>query len=132
MRLPLPPALGELETAALCALWDSAEPLSVREVLERVKRRPGLAYTTVLTVLDRLHDKRLVAREKHGKAFVYWPRVSRQGWLGGRAAHVLTEARGPVDREVLLAFLDSAQSADPELLDRLSALIEERRREREK
>jgi predicted transcriptional regulator len=132
MRLPIPSALGELETAVLSALWDSAETLTVRDVLERVKRRPGLAYTTVLTVLDRLHDKGMVAREKHGKAFVYWPRVSRHGWLGGRAAHVLTETHGPVDREVLLAFLDSAQSADPELLDRLSALIDERRKRRAK
>jgi predicted transcriptional regulator len=102
--------------------------LSVRDVLARLKRRPGLAYTTVLTVLDRLHDKGLVAREKHGKAFVYWPRVSRPAWLGERAARLLTASDVPIQRDVLMAFLDSAQDADPEVLDRISALIEERRK----
>ena len=68
------------------------------------------------------------AREKHGKAFSYWPRVSREMWLGEQAARVLTEADVPADRNVLMAFLDSAEEADPELLDRLSKLIEQRRR----
>ena len=120
--------LGELETAVLSALWDSSATLSVRDVLGLVRRRPALAYTTVLTVLDRLHEKGLVAREKHGKAFLYWPRVSREMWLGEQAARVLTEADVPADRDVLMAFLDSADQADPELLERLSALIESRRR----
>ena len=124
MKPTLPAALGELEAAVLSALWDSPGRMSVREVLDNLARRPGLAYTTVLTVLDRLHDKGMVAREKQGN----WPRVSREGWLGGRAAHVLTESSGPVDRDVLAAFLDSAHRADPQLLDRLSALIDERRK----
>ena len=70
--------LGELEATALAALWSSPSPLSAREVLALVQRRPELAYTTVLTVLDRLHDKELVLREKEGKAFLYRPRVSRE------------------------------------------------------
>lgn len=122
--------LGELEAAVLAALWGSASPLSVRDVLARLPRRPPLAYTTVLTVLDRLHEKDLVAREKEGKAFLYRPRVSREAWLGEQAARVLTEAKEPPNQAVLMAFLDSAERADPALLERLSALIEERRRGR--
>jgi predicted transcriptional regulator len=120
--------LGELETLVLEALWSSRDGLSVREVLELVKRRPPLAYTTILTVLDRLHDKDLVAREKEGKAFRYWARMSREQWLGDQAAEVLTRVRGGRDSAVLMAFLDSAERADPKLVERLSALIAERRK----
>jgi predicted transcriptional regulator len=114
----------------LDALWSSRSPLSVREVLAHIKRRPALAYTTVLTVLDRLHEKEVVDREKQGKAFVYRPRVSREAWLGEQAAQVLTAAKAPPTEAVLLAFLDTAERADPALLDHLSALIAERRRGR--
>jgi predicted transcriptional regulator len=123
-------SLGELEAAALSALWSSTEPLSVRGVLDRIQRRPALAYTTVLTVLDRLYEKGLVAREKQGKAFLYRPRVSREAWLGEQAASVLTGTNEPPNQAVLMAFLDSAERADPALLERLSALIETRRRGR--
>jgi predicted transcriptional regulator len=128
MPLPAPKPLGELETAVLSALWDSPSPLSVREVLGRVKRRPSLAYTTVLTVLDRLYEKQLVDREKDGKAFLYHPRLSREAWLGEQAARTLTAETGPPSSAVLMAFLDSAERADPALVDHLSALIEIRRK----
>jgi predicted transcriptional regulator len=119
--------LGELEAAILMTLWSSSAKLSVREVLGRIKRRPALAYTTVMTVLDRLYSKGLVAREKKGKAFLYWPCMSKESWLGVSAARVLTQADSPPDRAVLMAFLDSAEEADPGLIARLSDLIEQRR-----
>ncbi|WP_437979212.1 BlaI/MecI/CopY family transcriptional regulator [Sorangium sp. So ce295] len=127
MTLPKPKPLGELEEAVLSALWSSASPLSVREVLGRVQRRPALAYTTVLTVLDRLHEKGMVDREKEGKAFLYRPRASKEAWLGEQAARMLTAERGPPSSAVLMAFLDSAERADPALIEHLSSLIELRR-----
>lgn len=119
--------LGELESAILSVLWDGAGKLSVRKVHESLEREQTLAYTTVMTVLDRLFDKGLVARDKDGKAFVYWPVLSREQYLGGRAARMLTELEVPVQRDVLMAFLDSAEHADPDVLDELSALIQARR-----
>ena len=120
--------LGELESAVLAELWNSDQALSVRQVLARVKRKPALAYTTVLTVLDRLHDKGLVRREKEGKAFLYQPRVSREDWLGEQAARVLTRGDRPPTRALLMAFLDSAERADPALVEQLSSLIAARRK----
>lgn len=120
--------LGELESAILGALWDAGEKLSVRDVQGRIGREAVPAYTTVMTVLDRLHDKGLVAREKDGKAFAYWPLLTREAYLGEQAARMLTELDVPVQRNVLMAFLDSAEHADPAVLDELSALIKARRR----
>lgn len=125
-------SLGELQALVLSALWESAPPLSVRDVLSRMKRKPPLAYTTVLTVLTRLHEQNVVTRQKRGKAFFYQPQVSREQWMGERAAHELAAAGGPPDQAVLAAFLDSAERTDPALLERLSALIAARRRARSK
>ena len=121
-------SLGELEIAVLATLWDSTAPLSVREVQQQL-RRPELAYTTVLTVLDRLHEKKLVTRERDGRAFLYQAGMSREAWQGEHAARVLTGERTPPNRAVLMAFLDSAERADPELIERLSALIAARRKQ---
>jgi len=119
--------LGDLEMAVLSVLWNSTTPLSVREVLTLVKRQPALAYTTVQTVLDRLHEKNFALRDERGKAFLYRPRISREEWLGQHAAHVLTEAKGPPNEAVLMAFLDTAERADPVVVEQLSALIAKRR-----
>ena len=112
------------------ALWRSGEALTVRQVQGAIRRKPALAYTTVLTVLDRLFDKGFVEREKDGRAFRYRPRQSEAEWLGERAARVLA-SEADSDRAVLAAFVASADRADPALLDELSELIEcHRRRER--
>lgn len=121
------PTLGDLERAVMSALWKSGEPLSVRQVQARIRRRPALAYTTVLTVLDRLHDKGFVVRQKDGRAFRYRPRQSEAEWLGSRAAQVLASEAGS-DRAVLAAFIASTERADPALLEELSQLIEAHRR----
>ena len=123
-------SLGALQAAALDALWNSEQWLSVRDVRARLGRRRPPAYTTILTVMTRLHDQGVLVREKRGRAFFYTPRVSREQWLGERAARELASGVGPPNQAVLVAFLDSAEQADPALLDRLSDLISERRRGR--
>lgn len=118
-------SLGELEAAVLAALSRGDEPLTVREVQLRVKRAK-LAYTTILTVLDRLFAKGLVARQKEGRAFLYRAVVSPEQWRGQRAAAVLAGRDEPPSRAVLLAFLDSAENASPEVLSELAELLAER------
>ena len=67
--------LGSLEEAAMSVLWQ-AGPLSVREVNEKLSAK-SLAYTTVMTTLDRLYKKGLLGRSKLGFAYVYEPALSR-------------------------------------------------------
>lgn len=120
-------SLGSLETTVLDALSRASEPLSVREVHARLSKME-LAYTTVLTVLDRLHEKRVVRREKRGRAFYYEPVVTPEQWRGQRAATLLAARDAPPSRAVLMAFLDGAERASPEVLNELTALLKERRR----
>ena len=113
---------GLLERRVIEALWAGGE-LTVREVLEELGS--SHAYTTIMTVLDRLHQKRRVRRRKRGQAWAYRAARSREVELGAEITRLL--ATPGVDRDpLLLAFLESAESVDPELLDRLDELIQRR------
>lgn len=98
--------LGELERKVMEVLWtDLGAPVSVRHIEERL---PGYAYTTLLTVLTRLHRKELVRRAKDGRAFLYAAITSREDYT----AELMREALDAVsDRTAVLARF--AQSVSP-------------------
>ncbi|WP_265442855.1 BlaI/MecI/CopY family transcriptional regulator [Flexivirga meconopsidis] len=115
-RRPVP-SLGELESAVMDQLWQLPDDgsLSVREVQERLAGR-DLAYTTVMTVLDRLAKKQLVDRERVGRAWHYRPVASREQ-LTADTLHAGLESLTPDDRRaVLLHFLEDASAEDRDAL----------------
>ena len=69
--------LGELERAIMDVLWDSTEPLTVRQVGLRLINR-DLAHTTVMTVLDRLAKKGFARRQRDGRAWRYQAAANRE------------------------------------------------------
>ncbi len=71
------PVLGELENAVMELLWSHRAPMSVRDVHDALVRQRDLAYTTVMTVLDRLSKKGIANRELDGRAWLYSPARSR-------------------------------------------------------
>src|SRR6516165_8290829 len=72
--------LGELERAIMDVLWESTEPLTVRQVGERLTDRE-LAHTTVMTVLDRLAKKGFARRERDGRAWRYCAAADREAYV---------------------------------------------------
>ncbi len=108
--------LGRLERRVMDALWATAAWMTVREVYEvLVEDRPG-AYTTVLTVLDNLHAKSWVDRERRGRAWVYRPSRSREE-AGAEALREVLEGSGDA-RGVLLHFAREMDEQESELLRR--------------
>jgi predicted transcriptional regulator len=73
---PPPEIPPPLELECLKALWILGEG-NVKDVREVLTQNRNLAYTTVMTVLDRLEKRGRVARRKQGRRFVYTPSVSR-------------------------------------------------------
>lgn len=71
------PILGDLEHAVMDVLWARPAPTPVREVHEDLARGREIAYTTVMTVLDRLAKKGIVTRRLDGRAWLYRPARSR-------------------------------------------------------
>ncbi|OYN89452.1 BlaI/MecI/CopY family transcriptional regulator [Parenemella sanctibonifatiensis] len=104
--------LGDLEHRVMGALWRTSQARSVREVHEELSGEDGekqLAYTTVMTVLDRLAKKDLVMRERDGRAWIYRPAV--------------TQARLIAD-EMYALLVDVDPSERPRILDELRGLID--------
>jgi predicted transcriptional regulator len=69
--------LPELELEVMKILW-SLEDATVGDVQEELEPQRPLAYTTVMTVLDRLTRKHVVTRRKKGRGYVYRPALSRE------------------------------------------------------
>ncbi|MFJ4789943.1 BlaI/MecI/CopY family transcriptional regulator [Streptomyces sp. NPDC088794] len=108
-------ARGELEGGVLAALWAAHEPLTARQVQERL---PGdLAYTTVLTILSRLHDKGMLVRHPAGRGYAYTP-VRDEASDTAVRMHSLLE-RGSDREAVLTRFVNELSAADEQLLHRL-------------
>ncbi len=103
---------GALETEVLAALWAADAPLTPRHVQRELGE--GLAYTTVMTALARLHEKGVVTREKQGRAYAYTPLLDTPGIAAARMRALLDEGG---DREAVLArFLGTLSDADERTL----------------
>lgn len=122
-------ALGPLERRVMDVFWRSGD-LSVREAHARVDG--ALAYTTLLTTLDRLYRKGLLDRRKAGRLFVYSPICTREEFESAVAAEAVAGllAGGRSAPQPLLSHLvDAVSSRDVELLDELERLVREKRRQ---
>lgn len=108
-------AAGELEATTLAVLQAAGSALSPGEVRERIGG--SLAYTTVVTILSRLHAKGVLERHKAGRAYLYAPVADEPGLAARRMARVLD---GEADREAVLArFVSGLSDSDEELLRRM-------------
>jgi len=104
--------LGPLESVVMERVWKRG-PLTVRDVVEEIGRPRGLAYTTVMTVMVRLHGKGLLARERNGKTYLY------------RAVSTRDEHRALLSRDLarglVSEFGDAALAAFSAELDEVDA-----------
>ena len=108
--------LGDLEAAIMALLWDSGASRLVREVVADLGPQRPLAYTTVMTVMDNLHRKGWLIRERDGRAWRYAPAVSRQVYT----ARLMNDALATsTDRAGALArFAEQIAEEDAEELAR--------------
>jgi predicted transcriptional regulator len=114
--------LGALERAVMETLWDLTGPetgqsdATARQVADRLAASRSLAYTTVLTVLERLERKRLVRRLREGRAHRYAPAATREVY----AAELMLEALGRASNRdaALVRFVDAVSPEEAEVLRR--------------
>ena len=98
-----------LEMLCLKAMWSLGEG-NVKDVKEVVGRSRPLAYTTIMTVLDRLVRKGKLARQKVGRAYVYSLKASRES-MRRAAVRELVEGFFDGSEQELLQFLSGAEPA---------------------
>ncbi|MGH8905982.1 MAG: BlaI/MecI/CopY family transcriptional regulator [Egibacteraceae bacterium] len=115
-------SMGPREQMIMDILWaDRERYLPVREVAERLGE--DIAYTTVMTLLTRLHRKGLLRRRQEGKAYTYQPQVSDAEYAA--ASMSATMERGTDVSEVLMRFVGQLSASEQETL---RSILEEQRR----
>jgi predicted transcriptional regulator len=117
----------ELEYTVLAKLWELGAA-SVRELHEHLGQPAGRVYTTTAKVIDRLRSKRLIQRQRRGKAFVYRPRAARPEVESARAKQAVSRLLGATPRAAVAALVDAVDDFDPKLLDELERAVNARRR----
>lgn len=121
-------ALGPLEVSVMEVVWRTGTS-NVRDVVQQLDR--SLAYTTVMTTMDRLYKKGLLDRVKCERAFVYSARITKNDWERQRTDDLLAGFLGGTQpsRELLISCLvDAVGEHDPDLLDQLEEKIQSKRR----
>ena len=108
-------APGALEAEVLTVLWSAGEPLSPADVQARLD--DDLAYTTVVTILSRLHDKGVATREKHGRSYRYHAVDDEAGLAARKMTKVLDSE--PNRGSVLARFVTQLSESDEEVLHAL-------------
>lgn len=116
------PSLGSLERNVMDVLWSATEPLTVRDVQDGLQTTDAreLAYTTVMTVLDRLGAKDMVRRERDGRAFRYTAAHTRE-----EATAALLNAALDDSGDRTAALVHFARTVDPSEAAALRAALAE-------
>jgi predicted transcriptional regulator len=121
--------LGPLEIAVVEILWERGES-NVHQVAEKLER--PLAYTTVMTTLDRLYKKGFLERRKWERAYFYSARQSRQEWEHKAAADFVAGyliGPQPAGELLISCLVDAVGKENEKLLDDLEKKIRIKRRE---
>jgi predicted transcriptional regulator len=113
-----------LEAVVMDRVWCHQGPVTVREIFDQLVDDRRIAYTTVMSTMDNLHRKRWLERERIGKAYQYWPTMTREE----RSARLMRSAfeTGGDSHVVLTHFL---QQMSPDESAQLAAALERLKRE---
>jgi BlaI family transcriptional regulator, penicillinase repressor len=118
---------GELEAVIMDRLWTDGRPMLVRDVVDGLQLQRPLAYTTVMTVMDNLHRKGWLTRQRDGRAWRYEPAVSRGSYTAQLMNDVLATS---TDRAgALTRFVEEIEPDDvAALADAVARAMDERRK----
>lgn len=107
-------SFGELEARVMAVIWRHAEPVSVRVVVEALAGEREVAYTTVITVIERLRAKGWLVRERQGRSYLYAATCAEHEY----AAHLMNSVlEGSGDRSAaLLSFAGQLDASEVEAL----------------
>jgi predicted transcriptional regulator len=117
--------LGELEKSIMDVLWAQGA-LSVRELMSFLHSEKKPAYTTIMTVMNRLVEKGLLNRTMVENAYVYKPKVKKVAFISQAINSILSNTVSSLGDEALAHFVKEVESIDPEKKKKLLALLDEK------
>jgi len=126
--------LGPLEASVLETIWNFKRPVTVREVYEKLKKKKKIAYTTVMTVMDRLYNKGLLDRKiekgRGGLLYVYWSKFEPQNFKKSVVQEVLDSLMENFGDMVISCLIERV-ATDKQKLEVLREKLENVAKERE-
>ena len=128
--------LGPLEAKVIEVIWSSKKkPVTVREIYEILKKQTKIAYTTVMSTMNRLYEKglldRRIERGKGGLYYVYWPKVGEQNFKKSAVRQVISSLLRNFGEIVTSCFIEEAATSEEELKalrEQLEKMLKERRK----
>lgn len=130
--------LGPLESSILQTIWCSKKrPITVREVLDELKKKKPVAYTTIMNTMDRLYEKGLLDRRiEKGKGgtylyYVYWPKLEEASFKETAVRQVLGSLVDNFDELVTNCLIEKAATNDKQLealKEKIDKIIQEKKK----
>lgn len=121
-------SLFDFEAEIMELVWgDAMKDFSVHDLHEILQQRRDVAYTTVMTTLNRLCEKEILERVKDGRRFLYRPRLSRAEFIRQMTRNVMNSLPPLGQSEAVSMLVERVSSSDEAALDALEALIKKQR-----
>jgi predicted transcriptional regulator len=115
--------LGSLESEVMEVVWCKGDEVCVRDVLEVLNTRREIAYTTVMTIMGRLAQKKLLIRRKDGNTFFFKPSFTREQFAGQVVSSVVDDLLSDFSEATLAHFIHRVRDQDRATLERLEKML---------
>ena len=117
-------SLGELEAQVMEILWSSGEAMSSRAVTNEIAKKKAVSFNAVSTVLNRLHEKEVVAKIAKGKRYSYLPKLTKKEYSSSILSFGLKSLLG--DKSLLSAAgISGGLDGSEEALNLLKQFLDE-------
>lgn len=113
---------GKLEKEVMEIIW-RYDMVTVREVFEEIKKKRKIAYTTVMTILDRLFEKGILKRKKQGKTYLYDAKSTKNDFIKKTSRKIINDLVSDFGDVALAQFANTLDNVDPKKLGQLKEKI---------
>lgn len=117
--------LGELETEVMEVIWQSSNPVSVRDVAETLQEKRKIAYTTVMTIMGRLVEKGLLKRKSLGRSYLYQPAYSKDKFLTRISRQIVKNFIASFGEAAVAHFVEAVGKLSSDKRAELNKLLKE-------
>lgn len=121
--------LGSLESKVMEVIWSKGAEVSVRDVYETLALRREIAYTTVMTIMGRLAEKKLLKKRKEGNAFLFTPAVEKDEFTTQMVDNVVDDLLADFSDAALASFINRVGKKDRESIEKLEKMLKTAREE---
>ena len=121
-------SLSPLENDVMQIVWDKKQ-VSARDVLYTLNTKKDFAYTTIATILTRLHHKKMVARTFENGVNIYYPTVSKEEYSGDVAKNFIAKFISSFGDTGVVSFAKGLESLDNKQREKLLTLLENEKKQ---